>query len=81
MMPKVEYLRKNRFVEIPGATAEQVASNAWELAIPSDAQGFRAPLTPEFFDDAVFAIDEVETVFAIGSGTRKGVVLVSVILP
>jgi hypothetical protein len=80
-MPKVEFLRKNRFVEIQGATAEQVASNAWELAIPRDAEGFRTPLKPEAFDDAVFAIDEVETVFAIGSGTRKDAVLVSVILP
>jgi len=80
-MPRVEILRKNRFVEIPGATAEQVASNAWELAIPTDADGFRAPITPESFDDAVFALDEVESVFAIGSGTRKGAVLVSVILP
>ena len=80
-MPKIEILRRNRFVELEGATAEKVAANAWEVAIPRDTTGFRKAITPETFDDAVFAIDEVESVFAIGSGTRKGAVLVSVLLP
>jgi len=80
-MPKVEILQRNRFVIIDGATAEKVAANAWQVAIPTDAKAFRKAITPESFDDAVFAIDEVESIYAIGCGTRKGVVLVSVLLP
>ena len=80
-MPKIEILLRNRFVEIDGVTAEQVASNAWQIAVPIDAKELAQPITPESMDDATFAIDEVESVHAIGSGTRKGFVLVSVLLP
>ncbi len=80
-MTKVEFLKRKRFVELEGATAEQMASNAWEVCIPKDCAVFRDKITPEFFDDTTFAIDEIESVFVVGSGVRKGFVVVSVLLP
>ena len=80
-MATVEVVHRNRFVAIPGATAKEIRGDAWEIRIPAldpiHGKTRRKP-TPEGWDGAVFAIDGRETAPAVGSGTERDGVVVTV---
>lgn len=80
--PVVEFLHRNHFRPLPGAKATRIRANAWEVVVPDDEairKLIRGALTPESFDDAVIAINGDESVQCMGSGTRKGAVVVTVL--
>lgn len=83
-MPTVLYLHRGRFRELPGATAHHVQANAWIVRVPATAAVQRALgrlVTPEAFDNSTWLIDDVESMYAVGSGTSADAVTVSVLLP
>jgi hypothetical protein len=67
----IEVLHRGRFWPLPGASATKIAANAWEITIPIDdavRRFAKSPGDPSAWDDAVFAIDGVQTEPAVGSG-------------
>ena len=76
---KVELLHKRRAQPLPGVTATQLASNAWELVVPVTPEAVRW-LGPTLagLDGAVLLIDDAETEPALISGQSKAGVKVTV---
>lgn len=82
-MAKLEVVHRNRFVPMTEATVAEIAGGAWEIRIPVaspiHAKTKRAA-TPEGWDEAIFAIDGVETQPAMGSGSNKTHVVVTALI-
>jgi len=79
-----ELLRRGRFVAVPGLTAERTGANVWKVQVPKTEEVrrlLRADVTPEAFDDAVWAVGDDESVQSIGSADRPDHVEVTVLLP
>lgn len=63
-MPHLHLLVRSHFVDLPEASAERIADNAWTIAIPlTDAVTRRARRRPEpeAWEGAIFLIDDAET--------------------
>jgi hypothetical protein len=70
-------------IAIPGMSARRIAANAWEVRIPRTELARKLSKRgddPLAWDDAVFAIDGVETEPSVGSGLDPDVIRVTAIL-
>lgn len=79
----VELFHRGRFHPLPGATSRKVGPNAYEVRIPRTDESkkvSRREHTAEAWDDAVFAIDGVQTEPGLGSGETDAYVAVTVLV-
>ena len=82
-MSRVEVVHRRRFVPLPSAVVERLPGGAVEVRIPVGDpihQTTRRAPTPEGWDGAIFAVDGEEGEPAVGSGIRKGHVVVVVLM-
>jgi hypothetical protein len=83
MSLSIQVLHRGAFHAIPGATAQQVASNAWEIHVPATDpihRKTRRTLTAEAWDEAIFLLGDVESQAAVGCAEDHNGVTVSVII-
>ncbi|MEM6928049.1 MAG: hypothetical protein AAF602_14045 [Myxococcota bacterium] len=79
-----ELLHRRRFVAVPGLSATRTGPNVVVARIPkSDAvrRLLRSDVTPEWFDDAVWAVGDDESVQSLGSADHADHVEVTIVLP
>ncbi|MEO0600164.1 MAG: hypothetical protein AAF211_01940 [Myxococcota bacterium] len=79
-----ELLHRRRFVAVPGLTVVRTASNVIVVRIPKSDEVrrlLRDDVTPERFDDAVWAVGEDESVQSLGSADGPDHVEVTIVLP
>lgn len=83
-MPRIEAWVRGRFVDVPGATAERLASNTWTVRIPTDDATRKAlrmkRLDLSTAEDLVLAIDEAEARQVVASKEGRGWVEVVAVL-
>lgn len=79
-----ELLHRGRFQPVPGAVAEQTGPNVYCVVVPKSeaVRGLlRQTITPETFDDAVWLIDDEESLQSLGTSETDDHVEVTVLLP
>ena len=79
----IALLCRSHFVDLPNATAENIASNAWRVRIALSDPGVRKArrgAQAEHWDGAILSLDGKETEPVTGSGDGTGYVEVTALL-
>lgn len=83
-MSDIQILTRGSFRPLPGATATQLATNAWRVEVPRTDAVKRAArakaVSVEFFDGATFLIGDDESWSAVGESEDANIVVVTVLV-